>query len=64
MSSIDKQALAENIADYVETHSQYQLLSKREVAIATVRVLTDDIGAAQDFLKAIDVDVDLYSRNE
>jgi hypothetical protein len=52
--------LTTSVADYVETHSDYASLSKREVAVETVRVLLDDIGAAQEFLNAIGVNVDLY----
>ena len=55
-----RQKLAEAIADYVETHARYADLSKREVVVEAVRVLTDDIGAAQQFVYAIGLEVDLY----
>ena len=55
-----RERLAVSVADYVETHKRYAELSKREVAIATVRCLTDDIGGAQSFLDAIGVPWDLY----
>jgi hypothetical protein len=57
-----KAQIAEGIADYVEQHQRYESLSKREVVIAAVRVLTDDIGAAQSFVRAIGLDIDLYLR--
>jgi hypothetical protein len=56
-----KAELARGIADYVETHNLYESLTKREAIIAAVRVLTDDIGAAQEFVTAIGLDVDLYT---
>ena len=53
---------AEGIADYVQTHKDYERLSKWEAIIAAVRVLTDDLGAAQSFLYAVGVhDLDLYT---
>lgn len=58
--SDERAALAEGIADYVETHAMYDEMTKREAVVAAVRVLTDDIGAAQNYLTAIGVQVDLF----
>jgi hypothetical protein len=58
---MNRKELAESIADYVETSSKWNDWTKREVALATVLVLTDDIGAAQDYLKTIGVRIDLYT---
>ena len=58
--SIRRQKYADSIADYVMTHERIETLSQRDVALATVRVMLDDIGAAQGFLDAIGVKVDLY----
>ena len=62
-----KTAVASRIADYVVNHHEtYKLMTPEEkffaelIAVASVRVLTDDIGASQDYLNAIGVDVDLY----
>lgn len=62
--SDERAALAEGIADYVETHAMYDEMTKREAVVAAVRVLTDDIGAAQNYLTAIGVQVDLFGRKE
>jgi hypothetical protein len=56
-----KRVLAEEIANYVETHGRWDDLTKREAVIEAVLVLTEDIGAAQQFVQAIGVDVDLYT---
>ena len=57
----EKQAFAKRIADYLEEHNRYEEFDKRTAAVEAVRILTDDIGAAQDFLRVIGVDVDLYA---
>lgn len=59
-----KEAFAQSIADYLKTyHPSFDWCTPEEAAMAAVRVLTDDIGAAQNFLNVIGVDVDLYDRN-
>lgn len=55
-----REQLAEDIANYVETHARYADLTKREAVMEAVRVLTNDIGAAQQFVYAIGLEVDLY----
>ena len=51
---------AERIADYVATHDRYEEMTKREVVLETVRLLTSDISAAQGLLDVIGVRHDLY----
>ncbi len=56
-----KKALAEQIADYVATNARYDEMGRREVIIEAVWVLTNDIGAAQKFVQAIGLNIDLYT---
>lgn len=51
---------AKGIANYIETHEDYESLSKRECVLAAVHLIASDIGAAQMFMAAIGVDIDLY----
>lgn len=62
-TEVERQRFAEGIADYMLTHKDYESLTKREVVIAAIRVLTGDIGAAQSFLNVIGVDYDLFSED-
>lgn len=57
-----KEMFAESMADYIETHQDYDSLSKRDVVVEVIRLLVDDIGAAQQFLFVIGVNVDLYNQ--
>ena len=56
--------LAESVRDYVATHHRFDVMSKRDCITATVEVMCTDIGLAQDFLKAIGVEVDLYNQEK
>jgi hypothetical protein len=58
-----KQAFAERMADYVETHKNYSELTKREAVVTAFRVLTEDIGAAQTFCDVIGLKIDLYDED-
>lgn len=58
-----KHELAFSVAEYLNEYSDFDNMTKYQVAVAAVRLLTDDIGAAQDFLRAIGVNVDLYTYN-
>lgn len=60
MSLEAREKFAEFIADYVETNIRYESLTKREVVVATVFVLLNDIGAAQKYLDTIGLKIDLY----
>ena len=55
-----KQEFITSIADYVETGEGYSKYTKRDAVMAALRVLTEDIGAAQSFVNAIGVKIDLY----
>lgn len=52
---------AVSMADYMMSHVRYEELTKREAVIEAMSVLMGDIGAAQAFLNAIGLDVDLYT---
>lgn len=52
---------AEGIADYVQTHKDYDVMGKREAAIAAVEVLLGDLGAAQSYMDTLGIDIDLYN---
>ncbi len=58
-----KQAFAERMADYVETHKRYSEFTKREAVVTAFRVLTEDIGAAQTFCDVIGLKIDLYDED-
>lgn len=58
-----KQAFAERMANYVETHKNYSAFTKREAVVVAFRVLTEDIGAAQDFCNVIGLKIDLYDED-
>lgn len=47
--------------EYVKTHERWNELTKDEVLRETLLLLVGDIGAAQAFLDAIGVKVDLYA---
>lgn len=55
-----KKGLVEQIADYIATNNRYTDMDKREAIMEAVGVLTNDIGAAQRYMQAIGVDIDLY----
>ena len=55
-----KQDFITSIADYVEMGEGYNKYTKRDAVMAALRVLTEDIGAAQSFVNAIGVKIDLY----
>ena len=60
----DLDPLPERLANYVITHNRWEALSKREVAIETVSLIINDIGAAQEVLDAVldgsGITIDLY----
>lgn len=58
-----KLAFCTRIADYVETSEGYEKMTKRDAVMSALRVLTNDIGAAQDFIYAIGLKVDLYDED-
>jgi hypothetical protein len=60
MDEAQVKKFAEGIADYVATNDRYEELDKRQAVIEAVMILGEDIGAAQDFLRIIGVDIDLY----
>ena len=61
MTSDKKKAeFVKSIADYVETHPDYEKWSKRDAAEAVAQVLVGDIGCAQEFIYTIGLDIDLY----
>lgn len=51
---------AKSIVRFAQQHNKWTTMSKEEAALETVMVILDDIGAAQEFLNAIGVTVDLY----
>jgi len=55
-----RQEFVEAMVRYVKTHERWSELSKEDAVRETLLVLTGDIGAAQGFLNAIGVKVDLY----
>lgn len=58
MTPVDKQeAFVDSLADFVERSPGWKEFSKRDAVVYAVRALTSDIGAAQDFLDACDIDV-------
>lgn len=59
-----RDAFIKGVADYVETNARWAEMSKREAVEATVRLLVEDVGAAQSFLDAIGVPYDLYDHGE
>lgn len=59
-----KQCYAESILAYLKTHPSYERMTPEEAVIQAIRVMTDDIGAAQDFLNAIECPYDLYVNSE
>lgn len=65
MSEEMKEAFAQSIADYMRIYGKgFDWMTPEEAAMGAIRVLTDDIGAAQNFLNVIGVKVDLYSYEE
>ena len=49
------------IVDYCTTYNKWNELSKEEAVALALRVLTDDIHAAQAFIDSIGLTVDLYT---
>lgn len=62
MAEPTKGDFVKKIADYVETHVKYDELTKRQAVESALYVLLNDIGAANDFLRVIGVDIDLYEK--
>lgn len=60
--SAARQRLAEDIAGHIATHAWFEVFDKEEAVIEAVRVLTNDIGAAQAYLYAIGLEIDLYDK--
>jgi hypothetical protein len=53
--------LAERVLAYLRTHSEWDKFDKERAIREAVDVLCNDIGAAQDFLVTIGVEIDLYA---
>lgn len=51
---------AESIADYVQTSRHFDAMDKREAIISAVEVLLGDPGAAQGYMDALGVKIDIY----
>jgi hypothetical protein len=57
----NRQEFIDGIYEYVKTHEFYGYWDKEDAIINTLSLLVSDIGAAQSFLYAIGVDLDLYT---
>lgn len=56
----ERMAFCRSIADYVATNDKYCHFTPYTAAVEAIRVLCEDIGAAQGFLDTIGVPYDLY----
>ena len=56
-----RQEFVESMVRYTKTHERWSQLSKEDAVRSAIRVMLDDVGAAQGFLNAIGVKVDLYA---
>jgi hypothetical protein len=56
-----RREFVESMVRYVKTHERWDELSKEDAVRETLLVLTGDIGAAQEFVSAVGLDVDLYA---
>jgi hypothetical protein len=54
------EACAERMLNYLRTHPQWMLMTKDDAVRSAVVVLCTDIGAMQDLLDAVGLNVDLY----
>jgi len=56
-----QEQFADSIANYISTHPSYDGWDKKTAATEAIRILFNDIGAAQGFLDALGVSIDLYA---
>lgn len=57
---LTREKFVEEMLAYIKTHQNYENWTKDEAILTTLNVLVGDIGAAQNFVYAIGLDVDLY----
>lgn len=61
-ANLTPQQFGENVATYVEQqHSSYDLMTKHEAMVAAVALIVSDMGAAQEALRVMGLDIDLYA---